>query len=232
MYREYRISPIDTESTLELLSYYNSSNYQAAIIRERKEILDSISRKETPRRPEELDTPAISSAITHVTAPKDLPERASVVPAGAKSKSKSRPKDRLPISSPLAETQTKASTASTKDPVEPILSLPKKAKSLNALRLLFPETVSDLKGTVNWMEFVAMMNELGFRSDHRGGSEWTFKKIGERKDEMASKGLQVNRSIVLHQPHPDLRMDAIKVRWLGKRLGRRFGWTRESFQGL
>lgn len=98
------------------------------------------------------------------------------------------------------------------------------------LRLLFPAVTADLEGTVNWTNFLATMSELGFEAKHRGGSEWTFRSVNRELNQVA--GDTAKTSIVIHQPHPETEMGSLQLQWIGKRLGRRFGWSRDRFEGL
>ena len=56
-------------------------------------------------------------------------------------------------------------------------------------------------------------------------------KDAGNQDEAAAEE-KVKQSIVIHQPHPDPTMPAVRLQWIGKRLWKRFGWCRESFEGL
>ena len=75
-----------------------------------------------------------------------------------------------------------------------------------------------LRGLTRWEDFVAAMADAGCSATHNGGSAVTF------VDERNNCG-----SIVVHRPHPDPNLDPIKLRAIGKRLGRRFGWDAETF---
>ena len=43
---------------------------------------------------------------------------------------------------------------------------------------------------------------------------------------------QVKKIILIHQPHPDQKMGAVRLQQIGKRLWRRFGLERQRFEGL
>jgi predicted RNA binding protein YcfA (HicA-like mRNA interferase family) len=71
------------------------------------------------------------------------------------------------------------------------------------------------KGHARWQKFVAAMNDAGFKDTNAGGSIVTFKhKLG---------------TINFHRPHPDDNIHSIKLRGMGKRLTRRFGWGMDDF---
>ena len=87
-------------------------------------------------------------------------------------------------------------------------------QSLNVVRLMFPSGSQD-RGTVNWLDFVSLLSEIGFVESRRAGSARTFK---------SDKG-----SITFHKPHPRTDMGAVMLWRVGKRLSKRFGWDREMF---
>jgi hypothetical protein len=67
-----------------------------------------------------------------------------------------------------------------------------------------------------WQDFLHSMSLLGFEIAKRGGSIWRFTKPGER-------------SFLVHEPHPERKLDFTKLRWIGKRLGRNFGYCVDDF---
>ena len=80
-----------------------------------------------------------------------------------------------------------------------------------------------------------MMVEVGFSAEHRRGSEWTFWTDRFSADAGMMGDLEWgddddNRSITIHQPHPDPKMSAAKLKQTGRRFARRFGWERECFR--
>lgn len=70
-------------------------------------------------------------------------------------------------------------------------------------------------GNVRWQDFVAAMADAGAIASQAAGSALTFRFE--------------NKSIVLHQPHPDHTIHPIMLRSFGKRLYRSFGWEIEQF---
>ena len=87
-------------------------------------------------------------------------------------------------------------------------------RSLNVIRLLFPSGRQD-RGTVEWLEFVSLLHEMGFMEVRRSGSARTFK---------SDQG-----SITFHKPHPSTEMGPTILWRIGSRLSRRYGWNREMF---
>lgn len=196
-----------------LASYHDSSDILAANKRERDEITAKIVLSNTPKsRTEHVPS------IPHVTAPyQDAPRKPTAKITELKAKSKTR-------SSPVATEESPGAidVNSEPSPVAPPLTLPKRTKSLDTLRLLFPTATADLKGMIQWSDFITTMSDLGFEAEHRGGSEWTFRSFDS--DMLGGEPTIGQRSIVIHQPHPDTKRGPVHLQRLGKRLWRRFGW--------
>ena len=87
-------------------------------------------------------------------------------------------------------------------------------RSLKVIQLLFPSGRQD-RGTVEWLEFVSLLYEMGFVEVRRSGSARTFK---------SDKG-----SITFHKPHPSTEMGSAILWRIGSRLSRRYGWDRGMF---
>ena len=87
-------------------------------------------------------------------------------------------------------------------------------RSLNVIQLLFPSGRQD-RGTVEWLDFVSLLYEMGFVEVRRSGSARTFK---------SDKG-----SITFHKPHPSTEMGSAILWRIGSRLSRRYGWDRGMF---
>lgn len=238
MYRKLNMNARDTEDVLRMLSYHDAPEYQVTVASEREEILEKIAQTQLAKKPAANMPSIYETSIPHVLAAKDQPKKAALALAEAKSKVKTRSTDAG--SSHQAEEQEQPATPDP-SPAELRIPLPKKPKSVDALRLLFPTATSDLKGTIQWTDLIAALQELGFSGEHRGGSEWTFRsegggsgggdKEGTQGDDKGEGG-SGRKSIVIHQPHPEQKMGAVKLQQIGKRLWRRFGWSRERFEGL
>jgi hypothetical protein len=223
-----------------MLSYHDSPEVQAVVAREREEIYMKIVQNNGPSR---LPTVPYRTSIPHASAPSDMPEKASNATTSAKSKIKTRPSDCSPLTESQKASEPKAGILLNPSELRHLPPLPKKSRSVDTLRLLFPSATSDLQGTVQWMDFVTTMSELGFHGEHRGGSEWTFQSSGHIEDDSAERNSEATvqsendtvrnkRSIVIHQPHPEQKMGAIHLQQIGKRLWRRFGWQTDWFKDL
>jgi len=236
MYRDLNFSISDIDDMARMLSHHDSADYLAMVMREKNEILASIAQSTLKAKRLTVDSLPYQSSSPHISASKEAPEKGPTASLEAKLKPKTRPEN-----SPLDTDSPDGANSEPDSGPQPCpgkvqLPLPKKAKSLDTLRLLFPTAISDLQGTIQWVDFVATMNELGFQSEHRGGSEWTFRSFGDglaggMQTILEGSG-QVKKSIVIHQPHPDQKMGAVRLQQIGKRLWRRFGWERQRFEGL
>ncbi|KAL8966046.1 MAG: hypothetical protein Q9183_003546, partial [Haloplaca sp. 2 TL-2023] len=182
----------DKRAMLALLSYDKSPEYLSAIARERAYILSKVEKAKLPG-------PVFTTSIPHHAQNQaGVPE----TPRGAKKgKSKGNKKtgatsqeekkeetsvrdeeeeqglkedmQALSLGGPAAAAAAEEAGAW----LPPVLPLPKKHRSLATLRLLFPNATSDHKGSVRWVDFTELMVELGFVAEHRGGSEWTFRRF-------------------------------------------------------
>ncbi len=208
------------------------------VAREREEIYMKIVQNNGPST---LPIVPYRTSIPHASAPSDMPEKASNATTLAKSKIKTRPSDCSPLTQSQKALEPKAGLLLNQPGPQHSLPIPKKSRSVDTLRLVFPLATSDLQGTVQWMDFVTTMSELGFHGEHRGGSEWTFQSFShtdsaERNNEATVQSeddmVRNKRSIVIHQPHPEQKMGAIHLQQIGKRLWRRFGWQRDWFKDI
>ena len=236
MYKKLKINLDDTEYLVRLLSYHDNPDHLATVAREREEILANIAISQFRKGRPSIDPGPYQSPFPHVSTLSDLPEKAARFSANTKSKIKTRHQERPSITEQAVPGDSEPTITPKSAPVPASLPLPKKSKSLETLRLLFPTASSDLEGTIQWTDFIATMRELGFHGEHRGGSEWTFRSFGNSEVDVAESKkegiVRGKRSIVIHQPHPETKMGSLSLQWIGKRLWRRFGWARECFEGL
>ncbi|KAL8945974.1 MAG: hypothetical protein Q9222_007569 [Ikaeria aurantiellina] len=230
-YLKVGVSASDTEEVVRMLSYYDSVDHRARIAQERQEILTNIARSAGKKAVQSTSIQPYQSSIPHISMAEDLPARVSASASEVKLKPKSRAKTSLTV----PESQGGLNTDRDPSPDPPTqmtaVFVPKKIESLETLRLLFPTAISDLQGAIHWDDFVKTMAELNFKGEHRGGSEWTFRSSGLEGAQIDDSN-EGKKSIVIHQPHRENRMGTLKLQWIGKRLWRRFGWSKESFEGL
>lgn len=103
----------------------------------------------------------------------------------------------------------------------PEFTVPVKADSLCIFARMFPSNAElPVKGVVKWQHFVSAMTDAGCSATHTGGSAVSFGDVPTA----SSSG-----TIVFHKPHPDLSVDAIMLHFMGKRLGKWFGWESKTF---
>ena len=81
---------------------------------------------------------------------------------------------------------------------------------------MFPQLIEERAETTDWEEFVSAMSSAGCAVQNGGGSAVSFG--------LASKG-----RVAFHRPHPDSTVHPIRLREMGWRLNKWFGWSREHF---
>lgn len=173
MYQTLNISAEATAEMNEMLSYWESPEVRATEAQERDAIRIHIAQQE---RLQASDSELDQSTIPHASALDELPQKALQAMTITKFKVKTivQPLQELPF-----QGSSEMSASAAAPPVSPPrpsyrLSTPKRARSRDALRLLFPSATADLKGTIHWTNFITALSDLGCNGEHRGGSEWTF----------------------------------------------------------
>lgn len=218
----------------ELLSYHDSPDAQAIWAKERAAIQRQINTATPKHVASSSKAQAYVSSIPHVSTAKEVLAKGPKGVTELSTNIKARPSNPQHLTDLLEDIEIEPAPADEPKPIEGLIRLPERQKSLQTLRLLFPFATSDLLGAVHWLDFITTMRDLGFCGEHRGGSEWTF-RLSKKQDGTAHNdrgSLNTKQSIVIHQPHPDQRMGAILLQRIGKRLRRRFDWERETFKGL
>lgn len=191
-----------------------------------RESLDDVIRKwQTGRRSLER-TP---EWIEPVKAPKNLPSgQDSIyrslpslriedddVPKFVPSAPKVKPKTR---GSALESQDTVQDIQSTKRDIQPIFKV--KNRAFKVFRVLFFNPASvDLPGEIHWADFLFAMASTGFSPEKLYGSVWQF----------TPSGLDVERSIQFHEPHPVAKIPFRNARRIGRRLSRAYGWNGGMF---
>jgi hypothetical protein len=85
-----------------------------------------------------------------------------------------------------------------------------------------PTTESgDLPKVVKWAEFKRAMMRMGFAVEKLQGSAWQFTP-GDTSN--------IDRNIQFHEPHPESDIPYVMAKRFGRRLGRVYGWSAESFK--
>ncbi|PVH94037.1 hypothetical protein DM02DRAFT_603094 [Periconia macrospinosa] len=94
------------------------------------------------------------------------------------------------------------------------------ARALKVFRTLFyTPTLNATPGEVSWTDFLHAMAATGFAPEKLYGSVWQF----------SPSGLDVERSIQFHEPHPTGKLSYRVVRRYGRRLNRAYGWEGKMF---
>ena len=90
-----------------------------------------------------------------------------------------------------------------------------KSRAFKVFKCLFYNPAqADLPGEVSWADFLFAMGATGFAPEKLFGSVWQF----------TPTGLDVERSIQFHEPHPVAKIPFRNARRIGRRLNRAFGW--------
>ncbi|KAL9109591.1 MAG: hypothetical protein Q9227_005771 [Pyrenula ochraceoflavens] len=106
----------------------------------------------------------------------------------------------------------------TRNDVQP--TFPVDARALKTFRTLFhTPSISATPGEVPWTDFLHAMVSTGFVPEKLYGSVWQF----------SPTGLDVERSIQFHEPHPSGRIPFMQARRFGRRLDRAYGWHGRLF---
>ncbi|KAF2642863.1 hypothetical protein P280DRAFT_468167 [Massarina eburnea CBS 473.64] len=101
---------------------------------------------------------------------------------------------------------------------QPIFKL--NPRNLKVFRALFyTPSVTATPGEVPWTSFLQAMKAVGFEPQKLYGSVWQF----------SPSGLDVEKSIQFHEPHPSGKLPYMTARRIGRRLNRAYGWASEMF---
>lgn len=142
----------------------------------------------------------------------DIPEQApQVVSVPAKVKSKTRGTGPIALDNPGVEVVDQTD-------IQPTFHV-----SRNVLKvfrtLFFVPSQSETPGEVSWPDFLKAMKETGFTFQKLYGSVWKF----------SPQGLDIERNINFHEPHPQSKIVFSICRRYGRRLNRAYGWTGDMF---
>lgn len=114
--------------------------------------------------------------------------------------------------------------STTEKPIAKKRAVPK--QYFEIFHLMFPISSEERCRTIKWDEFVHSMNHAGCVVSSCGGSAVRF----ELHDTAQDQGTTISKTVIFHRPHPVPKIDPIMLRSeIGRRLTRRFGWTREHF---
>jgi hypothetical protein len=88
-------------------------------------------------------------------------------------------------------------------------------ESLEVFQRMFAVAPEDRD--TKWLDFVSALVDAGFTGTHNGGSAVTFTHGKE------------GGAIAVHRRHPDPTISLIRLRRLGRRLSKWFGWSEDTF---
>ena len=143
------------EAIVRLLSYHDSPDVRAILAQERQEITMQVARRHN------LPSQHRSS-IPHLPASEDKPKKESIIALEVRAKSESRPSDHSSPAESKGPSLSKIVASSKAPNSAGRLPLPKRVKSLDTLRFLFPSAKPDLKGKVQWTDFVGNDERIRF----------------------------------------------------------------------
>ncbi|KAI9241347.1 MAG: hypothetical protein BYD32DRAFT_406180 [Podila humilis] len=86
--------------------------------------------------------------------------------------------------------------------------------------LFYQPSTSSQPGEIPWNDFLYAMAATGFAMEKLYGSVWHF----------TPSGLDVERSIQFHEPHPTSKIPFRIARGFGRRLFRTYGWRGDMFK--
>ena len=132
-------------------------------------------------------------------------------PPKTKTKTRGIPGEPTPSNAQAAEDTTPALE-------EPKITVSKRAYKVFATLFRSP-TGDGVPGETPWVDFLHAMASAGFSAEKLDGSAWV---LAPREDEF-------RRIIVFHEPHSYSRIPFRMARRYGRRLGRVFGWSGETF---
>ena len=104
-------------------------------------------------------------------------------------------------------------------PVSPLSTITVSRRAYKVFYELFYNPMHDLPpGEIPWSEFLYALSSIGFAVQKQNGSAWLFTPSGTAQ-----------RSIIFHEPHPSSKIPIHIARRHGRRLGRAYDWTTETF---
>lgn len=114
-------------------------------------------------------------------------------------------------------------------PAAPVLLYSLPSEDISVIDVLLSVRMSyDSKRTCSWATFTTLMTRLGFGVEACGGSMMRFK--GTLAVQENGQRVKRTHSIMIHKPHPSPVMSVGKLRDIGRRFNRRFGWVRDNFE--
>ena len=221
---------------LVMMMQGDSPEHKARLDLERRQILERFQAARQEALAKSMIPPKDTTG--KFTAPHDLPslriqepvrEKTKTRPEGTSASPSLHKKDGAAFANVAVHEEIKEAAKPPKPP--PVLySLKQNSVAYQeVIPLMFPDRSMGIEEggkTVDWLDFVATMNTLGFTAEHRGGSAFTFKGAVRLPSDPS---ILQKKSIGVHKPHPSTEMGPILLQSLGRRCNKRFGWQRANF---
>lgn len=200
------LSAEEAEELLKVISADLSPEHQEAVKSEEDAVYAGM------KKPREVSTAASTVFIGEA----DKPQTPKCNIGRAKKKKKTRPDTPADVQAEEALSDVGKLSLEGEAQGEPI-AVPRKVFEEFVCKV-FPADKNQGKQGVDWQMFVRGMTAVGcsVTNSGGGGSEVLFSHESFGK-------------ITFHRPHPEPRVDAIKLHAWAQRLQRRFGWSHERF---
>lgn len=200
------VSADEVGELLEVISADLSPEYRKAVTDEEDAVYASV------KKPQEVLTRA--TAIFSGEGDKSQTPKREIV--HIKNKKKTRPDTPADVRAEEPLVDLSKLSVEEKAPSEPIV-VPKRIFEEFVCKV-FPAEKNECKRGIDWQAFVHGMTAIGcsVTNSGGGGSEVLF------SHELFGK-------ITFHKPHPESRVDTVKLHAWAQRLESRFGWSRERF---
>ncbi|KAI4719247.1 hypothetical protein E4T48_04531 [Aureobasidium sp. EXF-10727] len=201
----------ELDDALSVISVSSSPEYADMVETERLEVLDVIAADALAKK-------ATSTAAPQATFCDAGPDVSALVLEERAPKSKTRPSQPVIVSTSEPASTKTATEDSHQSHSAP--QIPATSRALEMIRKMFPNSAEEtLAKDTDWDVFVHAMNDLSFHARNVGGSAVAFEHPSKKK-------------IIFHRPHPSPKIDSVMLQSMGKRMGKHFDWSRESFVGV
>ncbi|KAI3341162.1 hypothetical protein F4824DRAFT_516357 [Ustulina deusta] len=198
------ISKDEVQRMLQVITRTQSAEYQQVVLVEEAKILTKIEQHKTAQE-----------TSGYIAKPLCEMMKTVVKKEPRKEKIKTRPQENKEADVVISKDVTESQMQTLEPCQTPALVRPTK-RALNAIRFMFPTTPVEASGSLQWVDFVHVMGDMGFVAQHGGGSAVSFEADGQGK-------------IVVHRPHPESKIEPVMLHTIGARMNKLFGWKRESF---
>jgi hypothetical protein len=201
-----RMNQEEIEDAISAISVSNSAEYAEIVANERLQVADAVA------------AAALTKSTANVTTEEGSwdtgPDMSTLSIAERAAKPKTRP------SQPAHQAASLESRIDTYIGIADQQQIPATPRALEMISKMYPNSIEEaLAKDTDWDLFVHAMNDLDFNARNVGGSGVAFEHPSKKK-------------IIFHRPHPVAKIDSVMLQSMGKRLGKHFGWSRESFVGV